>query len=341
METNYINAAGRLAEAEGESKIFQDLRMRLLDPAEIQRQYAASPAWLKTLMEAFADGLNFYLYKHPEVQPRVIRHFEPWMALTFTEGSIGGDYERVNIPSLAAFYDAVHVGQALSPANPLPLVQLARQHRLPQELPDREPRGSNGAAIAPANTAAHHALLLINPHTSFFFRSELQMVSEEGLNAYGAVTWGQFFVYQGFNDRAGWMHTSSGADAIDEYVETVTERGGRYFYKYGGQERPVETREVTVRYRTAGGMAEKKFTIYRTVHEPVIFPPGRERKMGDHPADAGAGEGADAILHAHQGEKLPGVPPDHGAAHQLLQQHPVRRCRRQHRLLPRELHPEA
>ena len=35
VETNYINAMGRLAEAEGESKIYQDLRMKLfIDPAD-------------------------------------------------------------------------------------------------------------------------------------------------------------------------------------------------------------------------------------------------------------------------------------------------------------------
>ena len=51
------------------------------------------------------------------------------------------------------------------------------------------------------------------------------MTSEEGLNAYGAVTWGQFFIYQGFNARVGWMHTSSGVDAVDEYLETVDEEG--------------------------------------------------------------------------------------------------------------------
>src|SRR6202035_2829722 len=98
---------------------------------------------------------------------------------------------------------------------------------------EAEPSGSNGMAIAPSNTAAHHALLLINPHVSFFFRSELQMVSEEGLNAYGASTWGQFFIYQGFNDRIGWMHTSSGVDAIDEYLETVIKKGDRFYYTYG------------------------------------------------------------------------------------------------------------
>ncbi len=95
-------------------------------------------------------------------------------------------------------------------------------------------------AVAPSNTKTHHAMLLINPHTSFFFRSELQVSSGEGLNAYGAATWGQFFIYQGFNDHAGWMHTSSGVDAVDEYLETVTKKGDGYFYKYGNEERPVD-----------------------------------------------------------------------------------------------------
>jgi acyl-homoserine-lactone acylase len=254
VETNYINAMGRLSEAEGESRIYQDLRMKLfIDPVELKKQYAASPAWLQKLMNAFADGLNYYLETHPHLKPRVIRRFEPWMALSFTEGSIGGDIERVNLKQLEAFYGQVSLSRLL-----------------PENNEPEEPRGSNGAAIAPSNTAAHHALLLINPHTSFFFRSELQMVSEEGLRAYGAVTWGQFFVYQGFNDRVGWMHTSSGVDAIDEYLETVVKRNGRFYYKYGNEERPVTAAEITVPYRTSQGLREKKYTIYRTHHGPVV-----------------------------------------------------------------------
>src|SRR5204862_4854097 len=189
----------------------------------IKKEYAASPKWLKKLMNAWADGLNYYLAKHPEVQPRVIRRFDPWMALTFTEGSIGGDIERVNLSQLEAFYGKVHVTQN-APA-------------FDEDI--EEPGGSNGMAIAPSNTVDHHALLLINPHTSFFFRSELQMVSEEGLDAYGAVTWGQFFIYQGFNDRAGWMHTSSAVDQMDEFLETVVQKDGKYFYKHGSEERPM------------------------------------------------------------------------------------------------------
>jgi acyl-homoserine-lactone acylase len=255
VETNYLNAMGRLAEAEGEAKIYQDLRMKLfIEPEALRKEYAASPAWLKALMKAFADGLNYYLSKQPELKPRVITRFEPWMALSFTEGSIGGDIERINLKQLEAFYGKHPVSETAS---------------IDEGRPE-EPRGSNGIAIAPSNTLAHHALLLINPHTSFFFRSELQMSSQEGLNAYGAVTWGQFFVYQGFNDRAGWMHTSSGVDAIDEYLETIEKRGDRFYYKYGNGERPVVVTEITVPYKTDKGMAEKKFTVYRTHHGPVI-----------------------------------------------------------------------
>jgi acyl-homoserine lactone acylase PvdQ len=255
VETNYINAMGRLAEAEGEERIYQDLRMKLfIDPEVLKRDYAASPQWLKTLMNAFADGLNYYLMKHPDLTPRVIRHFEPWMALSFTEGSIGGDFERVNLRDLEAFYGGKRARLLVPSGGPA----------------DTEPRGSNGMAIAPSNTANHRALLLINPHTSFFFRSELQMTSQTGLNAYGASTWGQFFIYQGFNERVGWMHTSSGVDAIDEYLETVEKRGDKYVYQYGSEWRPVEEAAITVPYRTADGMTEKKFTVYRTMHGPVV-----------------------------------------------------------------------
>ncbi len=254
IETNYLNSMGRLAEAEGEQAIWRDLRMKLfIDPDSLRARYAASPRWLKRLMDAWADGLNYYLYTHPHVKPRVITRFEPWMALSFTEGSIGGDIESVSLDDLAAFYGD-SAGRPAPEASGGP----------------REPSGSNGFAIAPANTADHRALLLINPHTSFYFRAELQMTSDEGLDAYGAATWGQFFIYQGFNDRLGWMHTSTGADAVDEYAETVVRKGSRLFYRYGGGERPLLTGRITVPYRTAGGMATRTFTVYRTHHGPVV-----------------------------------------------------------------------
>ncbi|HSL72752.1 MAG TPA: penicillin acylase family protein, partial [Longimicrobiales bacterium] len=253
VETNFLNALGRLAEAEGESAVYRDLRMKLfIDPDSLQAKYQASPEWLQKLMTAWADGLNYFLAKNPKITPRVIKHFEPWMALAFSEGSIGGDIETINLGGLQAFYG----GGPVAP--------------MPPDAEPREPSGSNGIAIAPANTVARRALLLINPHTSFFFRAEAQMVSAEGLNAYGALTWGQFFIYQGFNERAGWMHTSSSVDQIDEYLETIVQRGDRFYYRYGSEERPVTVRRITVPYKTASGMARKEFTVYRTHHGPIV-----------------------------------------------------------------------
>jgi acyl-homoserine-lactone acylase len=255
VETNFINSMGRLAEAEGEPEIYRDLRMKLfIDPDTMKADYAKSPQWLKALMNSWADGLNFYLYKHPEVKPRVIKHFEPWMALTFSEGSIGGDIERVNLNQLAAFYGK----------QPEAKVSGEEENRYV------EPTGSNGIAIAPANTANHHALLLINPHTSFFFRAEQQVTSDEGLNAYGASTWGQFFIYQGFNEHTGWMHTSSGVDAVDEYLETVSKKGNGYVYRYGSEERSVVAKTIVVPFTNGAVMAKKEFTVYYTQHGPIV-----------------------------------------------------------------------
>jgi acyl-homoserine-lactone acylase len=254
VETNYLTALGRLAEAEGEKAIWHDLRARLyMDPDDLKSRYAASPHWLKRLMDAWADGLNHYLAAHPEVRPRAISRFEPWMALSFTEGSIGGDIERIDLAALEAFYSKR--GKALAAAFPA----------------DSEPRGSNGFAIAPANSSGGKALLLINPHTSFFFRSEQQVTSDEGLNAYGAATWGQFFIYQGFNERAGWMHTSSGVDVVDEFLETVEQKESGLVYRYGNELRPVTTKTIAIPYRAADGtMASRSFETYRTHHGPVV-----------------------------------------------------------------------
>ena len=260
IEMNYLTALGRTAEAEGESALYADLREQLyVDPMMLRAEYRRSPLWLRRLMDAWADGLNYFLATHPAVHPKVLKHFEPWMALSFSEGSIGWDVERVDLRQLEAFYG--HAPEAALDVAPLPLAEAG--------VPP-EPSGSNGIAIGPSLTADHHAMLLINPHTSFFFRSELQMTSDEGLDAYGATTWGQFFVYQGWNRRVAWMHTSSGVDAIDEFRERVTKHGTRWTYRYAGHDLPVRSRRIIIRVKTAGGLETRTFTALYTRHGPVV-----------------------------------------------------------------------
>ena len=256
VERNYYWAIGRLAEVEGEEALYSDLRARLyMTIEEAKAAYEASPEWLQKLCDAWADGLNYYLHTHPEVKPLLLTRFEPWMPMFFSEGSIGGDIESVDLDGIKALYGGTS-----------PLESL-RSHADDGELV--EPKGSNGFAISGEHTESGAAMLLINPHTSFFFRGEIHVVSEEGLNAYGAVTWGQFFVYQGFNENTGWMHTSTRLDFMDDFVEDVYEEDGGLFYRYGDESRPVQVSEVTLKYKDGDGMSERTFPMYRTHHGPV------------------------------------------------------------------------
>lgn len=258
VEQNYIWAIGRLAEIEGKKAIYSDLRAKMfMSKEEAIANYNKSPDWLKKLCDAFADGINYFLYTHPEVKPRLITRFEPWMPMYFSEGSIGGDIERISAAKMRAFYEE---GKALG---------MAEDTRLKKRKKESEPQGSNGIAISGKLTQSGNAMLLINPHTSFYFRGEVHVVSEEGLNAYGAVTWGQFFVYQGFNEKTGWMHTSTYTDVMDEFIEVFEEKEEKLYYLFGEQKRPVTQTEIVLKYKDEEGIKEKEFPVYRTHHGPI------------------------------------------------------------------------
>ena len=276
VERNYYWAIGRLAEAEGEQALYSDLRARLyMTIDEAKEAYASAPDWLKELCQAYADGINYYLHTHPEVKPKVLTHFEPWFPMFFFEGSIGGDIESVSTRRIRAFYGSDE--------------SLAFEESFKAPDPNEEPQGSNGFAISGDRTASGNAMLLINPHTSFYFRGESQVVSEEGLNAYGATTWGQFFIYQGFNENTGWMHTSTRVDFMDDFLETVEERDGKLQYKYGEEWRDVEVSEVTLKYKDGDELKEKTFPTYRTHHGPITGKIGEQwvaTKLNWEPVDA-------------------------------------------------------
>lgn len=260
IERNYVWATGRLAELEGKDALYSDVRANMyMTQDEAIAAYESAPQWLKDLCIAFADGLNYYLHTHPEVEPRVITRYEPWMPMFFFEGSIGGDIESIPTRRIQAFYEA---------DSSFSLSQFEGASAYDELF--EEPKGSNGIAISGDLTASGNAMLLINPHTSFYFRPEIHVVSDEGLNAYGAVTWGQFFIYQGFNEKTGWMHTSTFVDFKDEFVHNVTKGDdGQFTYQYGDEQRPIEVKTVTLRYADGDSLIEQQFPIYRTHQGPV------------------------------------------------------------------------
>jgi acyl-homoserine lactone acylase PvdQ len=257
VEQNYLYQLGKQSAVDGEKSLYTDVTLQLIaDTADAIKDYKAAAPWFRDLLDAFADGVNYYLYTHPKVKPAVLQHFEPWYALMFTDGSVSATVTGgINVSETQRFYgggDSNNLGAVYRP--------------------DAEEReiGSNGFAIGPSKSASGHAMLYINPHVPFYFRGEVQMVSEEGLNVYGAVTWGQFFVYQGFNQHCGWVHTSSYADVGDLYSETVSKKDGKWYYEYGDVLKPVTSRKLVFNVKKGNRLEQKTITGYYTQHGPVL-----------------------------------------------------------------------
>jgi len=254
VEMNYIEKLGRLAEVNGEKDLYNDLLIRLvIDSSDAIKDYNNAPIWLKKLCNAYADGINYYLYKHPEVKPALLKRFQPWYPMLWTDGSIGAiSTAGVGVGELQNFYSGE-------------IEPVARIENVEEKV-----TGSNGFAFAPTITKSHNAILYINPHVTFYFRPEVHVVSDEGLNAYGAVTWGQFFVYQGFNEHCGWMHTSSYADVSDAYIEKITSKNGHLFYQYNGEDKPVIHKKIVLNYREGDSIKTKIIDALFTGHGPIM-----------------------------------------------------------------------
>jgi acyl-homoserine-lactone acylase len=256
VEENTVELLGRMSEMKGKNFLYQDLQIKLIyDTAAAIEDYKASPAWFKKLLNAYADGINYFLYKHPEVKPAVVHRFQPWYALMRTNGSISATQTGgITLQDMRNLYKIDSNATSFN------------------ELPDFTANeiGSNGFAVAPSKTKSKNAIIYINPHVTFYYRSEMQMVSEEGLNTYGGVTWGTFFIFQGFNEHCGWMHTTSAADVADLYEEKVRQENEKYFYRYNGIDYPVTSKIIRLRYKQNEEFHEISITSYYTKHGPVM-----------------------------------------------------------------------
>ena len=276
VEMNYIEKLGRLSEVKGEASLYDDLLIRMIiDSTDAITDYKNAPQWLKKLLDAQADAINFYLYKHPEIKPALLTHFEPWFQLLWTDGSIGA----INTADLTTA-DLKYVygkGEGIG-AIEKTIENFKTGNRQPATgNRDEILTGSNGFAFAPCITESGKSILYINPHVTFYFRPEVHVVSEEGLNTYGAVTWGQFFVYQGFNEHCGWMHTSSYTDIADTYIEKLTKtndshnrKGYPYTYEYDKTQKPVTQKTITLRYKNGNKTETKNIKALYTQHGPIM-----------------------------------------------------------------------
>lgn len=261
IEDNYIRALGRATEVYGEGVLPGDLLNRALEISKLSlTEYQKASPRMRALAEAFADGLNYYLARHPQVRPRLITRFEPWHMFALNR------YQWYQL-----FVFNIQAGRGG-----------VRLRDVPSAAPERQPRspvGSNAWAISPAKSATGNAMLFQNPHLRFSGTHVLyegHLRSGQRWNISGATFFGFPFPIWAHNEHLGWSQTVNYPDITDVYVEKFDDPENPLRYAYAGGHRTATAWDESLKVRTAGGVVSKTFTLRKTHHGPVLAVRGKE-----------------------------------------------------------------
>lgn len=248
VEDSCILALGRYAEAHGQKELQRDMLHRSFEIARrAQEDYPKQDAETKSMCEASIAGINYYLAKHPEVKPRLITKFEPWMALAVAR-----------TVTLEMNFGKVKVG-----------------NHVPQGYQDavKEHTGSNAWALAPQHTASKEAMLFINPHQPYFGYGQFyegHLRSGEGWNMTGATFFCGPLPGLGHNENLGWAFTVNEPDLGDAWREVFDDPKNPLNYRYeGGYRQAVEWREK-IKVKKGKSVDEVEVTLRKTHHGPIV-----------------------------------------------------------------------
>src|SRR5215813_2605525 len=250
VEENFILALGRASELYGEQSLEEDRRNRALEiPRLAREEYSRLDPKMRTLCDAFAAGLNYYIAKHPEAPPRLLTKIEPWYPLAFIR------------------YNYFQNGFSRDPSLRTALQTAESDRALADNV------GSNGWVIAPSRSKTGNAMLFINPHLPFFGPGQVyegHVHSDEGWNFTGYTRFGFPLPYVGHNENCGWVSTDNAADLSDVYLETFDDPARPLAYKYGNGYRLATEHVEEIRVKTASGFETRKFTMRKTHHGPIL-----------------------------------------------------------------------
>ena len=257
VEDNYIQAVGRAAEVKGEGALAADLLNRTLGIAKLSvAEYERASPRTRELCGAFADGLNYFLERNPQVRPRLISHFEPW--------------QTVALMRFEVYQLFVYETQDLRLEQPSTASRRAEQESSP---------GSNMWAVGPRKSADGHAMLFINPHVFFFGPTQFyegHLHSNEGWDIAGASFLGMPFPVLGHNEYLGWSHTVNYPGISDLYIEKFDDPRNPLAYRYADSHRRATEWAEIIKVKTARGIEPRNFTLRKTHHGPVVSIKGNQ-----------------------------------------------------------------
>ncbi len=222
------------------------------------------PPHLKTIAQAYADGVNLYALQNPsEVWPGLA----PFTAKDVIAGFVFKTPLFYGLDGiLLELFGEEHKQEiALDPAS-------GRQsfHLAPRTMAER---GSNAFAVAPERSDDGVTRLLINSHqplTGPVAWYEAHLVSEDGLDITGGTFPGAPLILHGFNRNLGWANTVNKPDLADVYVLTINPDDPDQ-YRFDGEWVEFEKRMALLRIGLAGPFALKvKRPVLFSKHGPVI-----------------------------------------------------------------------
>lgn len=261
VEDNYILGMGRYAEAHGRKGLNSDLLNRAFEIVpRSQADFATLEPAMQDMFAAFTAGINYYLKKHPEVRPRLIQNYEPWMVMAMG---------RHLLMEFAFRY--THLSGDFSPRSTGEIWTALDTSRWND--PVRMQVGSNAWAIAGSRTKSGKAMLYINPHQPWFGFGQFyegHLRSGEGWQFSGGTFFGNPLPGLGFNEYLGWAFTVNEPDIADAWIETFDDPANPLKYRYGdGYRTATEWKEI-IKIKQGDKLQEKEFTFRKTHHGPIV-----------------------------------------------------------------------
>jgi acyl-homoserine-lactone acylase len=247
---------GELASVAGAKGAVTDYLVRLLkvhDTVASQYETALTPD-VRAVMQAYADGVNYYATLHPD---KVERGLLPMT---------GQDVAAGFVFHTPFFYGLDRViGKIMAPAPKEKQLAMAVTHALPV--------GSNGIAVAAAKSADGATRLLVNshqPYTGQVAWYEAVLDSEEGWHVAGGFFPGSPFMLHGHNAHLGWANTVNDPNLSTVY-QLVVNPDNPDQYRMDGQWKNFEKGDAAIRVKIFGPLI---WTVHRALlwsdHGPVF-----------------------------------------------------------------------
>jgi len=242
---NLKRALGEWASIDGPRFLSYDMVARVWDHYGVaQRNADKIDPVVRKHIQAYARGMRDYYAAHPEDVP-------DW----WDKGDVN-EYQLIAFGRL--FLYAWSIEQAFADLGRIGIEPGAGQYH----------HGSNEWAVAPQRSAEGAAILLIDPHLSWWGMSRFWefRVHAGDWNGSGFTLPGSPYIGLGHTDHLAWAMTTGGPDTADVYELTLNADNPSQ-YLYDGKWRQMTKREFTIAVK---GGNPVPFTIWDSHYGPVI-----------------------------------------------------------------------